>query len=245
MALRSEKTIAGLIVLTGLALRGAPLEFRVEHDHWRKSRPGVLAVDASGVRYTEEAKPKEKKPHRYEWSYQDIQQLTVAGKRLTVLSYEDVRWKLGADRRQEFLLEEGTFAAVYQMLKDKLDQRFVAALPDADAAPLWELPVKHLRPIRGQEGTLAVGRGSIVFRTAKDGESRTWRFEDIDNISSSGPFELTITTFERSRAHYGSRKAYNFQLKQRLSEERYQDLWRMLHPVKDWVGTLAVVPGGR
>jgi hypothetical protein len=35
-------------------------------------------------------------------------------------------------------------------------------------------------------------------------------------VSSSGPFQLTITTFE---------KQFDFQLKQPLSEARYNRLW--------------------
>ena len=47
----------------------------------------------------------------------------------------------------------------------------------------------------------------------------------FENISSSGPFELTIVTFERARLHYGDRKQLNFQLKEVLSEDRYNELW--------------------
>jgi len=72
---------------------------------------------------------------------------------------------------------------------------------------------------------LQVGTSQIVYKSAKKGETRTWRYEDIDNISSSGPFSLTITTFERAKLDYGSRRQFNFQLKQRLEEARYNDLW--------------------
>ena len=53
--------------------------------------------------------------------------------------------------------------------------------------------------------------------------SRTWRYSDIDNISSSGPFQLTITTFEREGN--GDRKAFNFALKERISEATYNAIW--------------------
>ena len=50
----------------------------------------------------------------------------------------------------------------------------------------------------------------------KNGASRTWRYQDIENISSSGPFQLTITTFERAKTHYGDLKGFNFELKRPL-----------------------------
>ena len=55
--------------------------------------------------------------------------------------------------------------------------------------------------------------------------SRAERYSDIAGISSSGPFQLTVTTFEQARSHYGDRKEFNFQLKQPIPETRYNQLW--------------------
>jgi hypothetical protein len=63
---------------------------------------------------------------------------------------------------------------------------------------------------------LAVAADSIAYTTPRKGESRTWRYQDIDSISSSGKFQLTINTLE---------KAFNFQLKQPITEARYNELW--------------------
>jgi hypothetical protein len=65
--------------------------------------------------------------------------------------------------------------------------------------------------------------------TARKGASRAWRYGDIDNIGTSGPFELTLTTFERALEHFGNRKDFNFQLKEPLDERKYDGLWRRLH----------------
>ena len=105
-----------------------------------------------------------------------------------------------------------------------MDQRFVAALPEP-GTEAFSVPVKHLKRISGSEGTLAFGEDYIAYFTNSEGDSRTWRFSDIDSISSSGPFQLTITTFERARSHYGDRKGFNFELKQALTETRYNQLW--------------------
>ena len=121
------------------------------------------------------------------------------------------------------------FSSAYPLLKDRLDQRFVSALADADVRPLWEVPVKRLGTIRGSEGLLVVGDERIVYKTDQKADSRTWRYRDIDNISTSGPFSMTVTTFERAKAHYGNRKDFNFQLKSPLDEAKYNDLWRRLN----------------
>ena len=82
-----------------------------------------------------------------------------------------------------------------------------------------------MRRITGTEGALAFGADAIVYSTAAPGESRTWRYSDVDSISSSGPFQLTITTFERALSHYGHRKGFNFELKQPITEARYNRIW--------------------
>lgn len=92
--------------------------------------------------------------------------------------------------------------------------------------------MKRLGRIRGSEGALLVGADRIVYRTSRQGDSRTWRYSDIENISTSGPFQLTITTFERDKFHYGNYKGFNFQLKEALDEARYDELWRRLNQSK-------------
>jgi hypothetical protein len=248
MELRAEKR-AG-VFLTALLLSPALLaQQSFQYEAWRsQSRvaswpplikkagaPGALTIGPGGVsferKYAEGKRPK--RPQSWRWDYQDIEQLTISPRTLSVLTYQDDKWKLGADRQYDFeLASPGSFEAAYQFLKTRLDQRFVAALAESPAQELWELPVKRLTPFGGDEGALQVGTASIVYKSSKPGESRTWRYEDIDNIASSGPFSLTITTFERARLDYGSRKQFNFQLKRPLDEDRYNDLWLRLNRSK-------------
>jgi hypothetical protein len=97
---------------------------------------------------------------------------------------------------------------------------------------LWEIPVKHLLRFGGDEGVLRVGVDEIVYQSAKASESRTWRYQDIENVSTTGPFQLTITTFERAKTHYGNLKGFNFEMKQQLDEAHYSDLWLRLNQSK-------------
>lgn len=242
MAFRIEKRTqiaAGVIALLAAPAAFSQQQFKYEvwHGHSRPPHikkagdPGTLVITDSGVSFTETyAKKKPKHPHAWEWTYEDIQQLEVGQRSLRVLTYKDSKWKLGADKEYRFDLRgEGSFAGAYQFLKARLDQRFVAALPDPSIKPLWEIPAKHLLRFGGSQGVLAFGEDGVVYRTDKKGDSRTWRYADIENVSSSGPFQLTLTTYERARAHYGNLKGFNFQLKERLQEAHYNDLWQRVN----------------
>ena len=81
---------------------------------------GTLTITDAGVSFEETYKngKKPKHPHAWRWDYQDIQQLKIAPKSLTVLTYKDNKWKLGADREYEFdLVGDKTFEDAYQLLR--------------------------------------------------------------------------------------------------------------------------------
>lgn len=256
MALRSEKA-AYAAIITALALAPAlfgqqELRYDVKHNHsnwwhpvkaawWPPVKPaddgsGSLVITEQGISYQETSKKKDKKPedlHHGQWNYDDIQQLLVSPQTLTIVTYKDRKWLLGMDRQWEFRLPQGqSFNATYDMLKNRLDQRFVAAFAEREVAPLWGIPVKLLGRVKGSEGILEVAADRIVYRTDAKDESRTWRLEDIENVSSSGPFQLTLTTYERAKSHYGNLKGFNFQLKRALNEKQYNQLWRRVNQDK-------------
>jgi hypothetical protein len=230
MALRVEKAI-GVILAAVLApaLWGQSIEFQVMHDHWWKNGPGTLVITEGGVSFQELTKKKQVK-HAVELNYQDIQELRLSADKLTLVTYKDRKWRLGLDQEYEFTLTPGqSFNEAYALLKDRLDQRFVAAVADDQTQPLWEIPVKLLGRVTGSEGVLQVGADRIVYKTTRKEQSRTWRYGDIENISTSGPFQLTFTTYERAKTHYGNLKGFDFQLKQALDEKRFNLLWRRLN----------------
>jgi hypothetical protein len=233
MAFRIEKRIgASLILSMGLAAAAIaqPMSYEVRHKHARKGAVGRLLVTDSGIAFEETGK---KLKHSRQWSYPDIEQLTLRDDSLSILTYEDVRWQLGRDRIYDFdRLPDGASAALYRFFRQRLDQRFVAVLADTDMKPLWQTGAKLLQGLSGSEGMLLVGADQIVFQSRAKSASRTWRLKDIDMVSSSGPFDLAITTLERMSWHRGSPSEMRFQLKEALSENHYQELWRMVNQTR-------------
>jgi hypothetical protein len=204
---------AGCLILAG-AMYASAAQFEVRHKHFKGGCYGVMTVDEKGLRFTGP------NGHEWSWSYPDIQQLTLASGRIRVLTYQDQKLLLGRDREFEFTgrIPTGQLA---EFLRGRMDQRFVEAVaqPERPATgvpdlPVWSIPVKHLRTISGSQGTLSFGADTIIY--ASENDSRAWRYSDIRSISSSGPFQLSIVTLE---------KGFDFQLKQPITEARYNELW--------------------
>ena len=142
MELRIEKAF-GMILAAVLApaVWGQSFEFQAMHKHWRKGCAGTLRIDASGVTYQGAGK------HSWNWAWQDVQRFDLSPSRVSVLTYKDSGWKLGADREYVFSIAPGQdVTAAYAFLKGRLDQRFVARLADEDVSPLWEMPNVLLSP---------------------------------------------------------------------------------------------------
>ena len=192
---------------------------------------GTLRISPDSISFEEHGK--KNTTDSRQWRYEELQQLTVGASELRVLTYEDSKWKLGRDREYVFdRIPSDLATEAYPLLTRILDQRFIAALPDKQRAPEWKVGAKLERGLKGTLGTLVVSRDLIVFDTEKPNEARSWRITDIENISSSGPLDLAITTSEKTGMFRGGDRQIHFQLLQNLSEERYNALWREINRSK-------------
>lgn len=230
MAFRSQKAIGTFVVFLFWELIAAAqqLTIPVRHPHLRKGGSGEIRIGELSISFREGGK---KQKHSREWAYDEIQQLFVGSNSLRILTYEDVAWKLGRDREYEFdRLPEGMAQRIINAVRGHIDERrIVAALSDSSMTPIWQVKAKRLEGWGGSEGVVLVGEDSIVYKSEERNASRTWRFAQIENVSSSGPFDLTITTFERDGSGFGGRRDFRFQLKAELSEDRYNALWHRLN----------------
>ena len=239
MALRSKANSLPGLSVAGLLLLGVtpPMAlaqsygFEVRHQHWRKGALGTLRISSEEISFEEHGK--KGKTDSRSWRYEEIQQLTVSPSELRILTYEDLKWKLGRDREYVFdHLPNDLAVETYSLWTSKLDQRFIAALPAPGPAPEWKVGAKLDHGLSGTLGTLMIGREQIVFDAGEGDGSRSWRLIDIENISSSGPLEFTVTTTEKSGLFRGSGRQFHFQLQQPLKEDQYISLWRRVNRSK-------------
>jgi hypothetical protein len=226
MAFRIEAAI-GAILIAASVVQGASHE--VQHDHLRGRGAGTLTVTNTGISFRETGRHEE---HSRDWKWTDVQQLVLSPTEMRVLTYEDQKWRLGRDREYVFTgLAKDFVEALSGWFRTHLGQRFVEAVAETIASR-WQVEARLQKKFSGTAGTLTATGDQVIFATKRGDESRTWRIDDVDSISSSGPYDLTITTYERSGFGRADRRDFHFQLKERLPESSYNALWRSVNQAK-------------
>ena len=213
--------LGGILVLSS-TLQAQEVRFPVRHDRMLWDRTGELIFGETGIEY----RTKNKGDART-WKYEDIQQLgLLSPKELTILTYEDSKWKLGKDLFYRFKITSGEMTpALWTRLQAKLKRPVVSALIPQDIAPKFTIPVKHLRGFGGTQGMLEIGDEYILYKTAVPKDSRIWRYEDISSVGTTGPYQVRLTSMDRAENESGSERNFVFSLKERLAPKAYDFIW--------------------
>lgn len=205
---------------------GQTFEYRVELQRWLQNRHGTLIITPDTIQF----KSDQGKDSRT-WLYRDIEQINVSSPTLIeITTYEDQLLKLGRNRIFRFKLRQGAITSDVSTLLMKRAARPIATsiLPEAADLPQFELPVKHLHTFGGCHGVLQIFTDHITFRSARPGDSRYWRYADIQHVGYPTRFRLDLLSFENELG--GPTRRFNFELKQELPAGIYDYIWIRLHP---------------
>lgn len=213
--------VVGLL-LASSALQAQEVKFPVEHKRLFKDRKGELVFGETGIEYRTE-----KKSDARAWKYEDVQQLGLLGPReVTILGYQDSKWKFGSDLFYRFKITSGEVTpALWTRLQAKLKRPVVSAIIPPDIPPKFTVPVKHLLGFGGSQGRLEIGDEYVIYRTDALKDSRIWRYRDISSIGTTGAYELRLTSMDRAENERGGERNFVFSLKERLSPEAYDFVW--------------------
>ncbi len=212
----------GALLLVSSTLQAQEVRFPVRHGRLLRDRTGELIFSETGIEY----RSKDKADARI-WKYEDIQQLgLLSPKELTIITYEDSKWKLGKDLFYRFTITAGEITpALWTQLQAKLKRPVVSALIPPDITPKFTIPVKHLRGFSGTQGMLEIGDEYIIYKTAVPKDSRIWRYQDISSVGTTGPYQMRLTSMDRTDNESGSERNFVFSLKEHLLPEAYDFIW--------------------
>ncbi len=201
-------------------------EYQVRHIHALRDCRGSLKIMDGGVEY----KTAHAKDSRV-WKFEEIRTLEVkSSTEISLVTYEDQKRWAGKDKVFKFvLLDKKATPELTAFLLDHVKRPMaLAILPETNAKPVFEIPVKHLRVVVGTTGMLRIFPDRITYQTSREGDSCYWRWSDIERFSQPDRFRLQIVSYVPRVG--GPTEAYNFQLMQDLPEGVYDYIWVRLHP---------------
>jgi hypothetical protein len=218
-------TMLVAVTAVGPVWAAAPLEFSVRTGHMRHGSHGALVFGDQGVEY----KTTEKSAGR-RWTYEQIKQIQILSPtRIAIRTYKDWAWtRFWTDQTVEFELEKGSVGPeLPALLIAKIPRPVMTSvLPAATRAPLFRVPVKHLRSRSGSHGDLVLYDDALVFESPQKGASRYWRFGDLASVFTLDRFRLDVLAYEGGG---GDTRPFTFQLKADLPPGFYDTLWGFMN----------------
>jgi len=219
-----------LVMLSSISLAEAHV-LKVKHSHTKGSCSGELTIDDNGIRY--------QTPHtrdQRQWTFTDIQEVQfISEHKMNIITYEDSRQHLGGDKIFKFELPGDTIpVSVVQLVESKFEKPVSNRLSVENLTGRFEVAVKHLHRVSGCQGKLIFAEDGISFRSEKAGESRQWRYSDLQSMASSGRFDLRLGTFEHGPLQYGDTKEFRFRLKAPLDKDAYRFAWGQINQLPMW-----------
>jgi len=135
---------------------------------------------------------------------------------MVITGYTNRHWRLPGTQSFRFDLKEAMPPGVAARLSESVDKPSRNADPLARAAAFASLAARHSRRGAGTNGVLRFLDTGIDYVTASDGDSRSWRWADIQTIAKPDPYHFRVAGF---------REIYDFNLKQPMSRQLFDCVW--------------------
>lgn len=215
---------ATLVVLNATTSDAQTYSFPVEHEHVFGSCKGDLIITNDGIEYRT-------KDHPRRWAYSDIKLIRIEQpKKIEITSYESSWVRLGGDRVFEVNVTSGELSdELTRFLLSRVERPLVTNSVAIGGDPRYTMAARHRHRFGGCQGTIRVFADRVVYESKEPGESRQWRYSDIQSISRAGPYRFAIATYEPQFG--GPSRTFNFDLKERLDDSVYDYVWSAVYKV--------------
>jgi hypothetical protein len=172
----------------------------------RSKARGTLLIADTWVEFRPETGPV------LHWSFMDLKTVSIAPRRLEIVTYTNRSLHRPGLRRYRFSLTLPMPPAVAESLTKAILQPSVNTIPDLQLSADVTIPVHHRRSTGGTNGDLRFREDGIDYVTTTSGDSRSWRWADIQTLSHPDPYHLFV---------FGYRDNYAFDLKGALTRETF------------------------
>lgn len=177
---------------------------------------GTLRIDPDGLVF------RSSKGLLQQWAIVDIQTVDLWPRQVVLTGYEKRGLFRPGVRRFRFHLDKEMPPGVASELARAVGKPVRNGVPDPNVSAFETIPARHRTAFGGtrSNGTLRLTEDAIEYITKASRESRSWRWSDIETISSPDSYRLTV---------FGYRETYSFDLKQPLTPELFNRLSDLLY----------------
>jgi hypothetical protein len=165
---------------------------------------GTLLIDQTGVEFHAA------NGHNLRWTFGEIRTVFIAPHRLVVETYLNRSLHQPGERKYRFDFTQSLPPDVAGSVAQAIGRPSQDADPAADAPAFATIPVHHRGFASGTNGVLRFRKDGIDYVTASQGDSRSWRWADLQTLSDPDPYHLFV---------FGYRDTYTFDLKAPLSRK--------------------------
>lgn len=139
---------------------------------------------------------------------------------IRIETYERVKRRLEGRQVHTFQIREGAPGEALALFLSKALQRPVVGTFELSSKPVAEIRAYHRHRVGGCHGELHIDQESIRFVSARSGDSRTWRYGEVETVGTKNQFHFRVSTLG---------EAYNLDLQERLPEAAYNWVTRRVY----------------
>ena len=159
---------------------------------------GEIVFGDEGIRFQAQEGPAS------DWRFVDIQTFSLQPRSLVIETYKNRTHHVPGVRRYHFELTQNVPPEVAAKLARGVLRPSQNGIPNPTLPSLAEIPVHHRTTTGGTNGMLRFREDGIDYVTSSRGDSRSWRWGDLEILSALSPYTLFVS---------GYRETYTFDLK--------------------------------
>jgi hypothetical protein len=170
---------------------------------------GTLRADSRGIEFVP------RKGASMRWTFTEIKDLDVERHRIVLVGYDNRGWHLPGTRRFDLKIQQEIAPAAAALITEKMGRPVQNRIPDPHIPAIEEIAVRRSKAFGSSNGLLRIRGQGLDYITAQPGQSRSWRWMDIQTLANPDPYHLFV---------FGYLDSYVFDLKQALSRDVFNHL---------------------
>ncbi len=167
---------------------------------------GDLRISANGIEF------QGRNGSTLKWAFLDVQTFRLSPRGLTIETYQNRKRHMPGVERYRFQLSEAVPPEVAAELAHEVQRPSKNAVP-SPASQGIVISAHHRTLTGGSNGILRFRDDGIDYVSSTAGDSRSWRWADLETVSNPDPYHLFL---------FGYRDTYTFDLKTPIPRDLFE-----------------------